>query len=397
MSVLVMFVFGLLSVAFLGTGLNFLSAGLTGQGASTLPASTSVVLGAALLCVALFGRLAVRTGLGRRTPSGTVAFAALPPGSVHRLAQPDGAVLNVTTYGPDDAPAVVFTHGWELTGAEWFYAHQALAQQYRVVVWDLPGLGHSRGPQDQEYALARQAEYLQAVLDLAGPRPVLLAGHSIGGMVTLTWCAQAAPEQLRRVAGLVLSHTTPTNPLRTTWGAPLLTRLEQVLLRPLCKLTIALSPLVRVLNALCYLNGLAYLCHHLFQFAGKETREQLEFVAWSGLKANPAVSARGMLGMFDYDARAVLPALPMPVLVVAGNVDKVTLPAVSDELLSAVPKATGVRLTPGGHLGLLEQHQAWTQAVAAFAHDCFRQPSMTRSAPAQSSQPPVLNRRAQAR
>jgi len=249
------------------------------------------------------------------------------------------------------------------------------------LLWDLPGLGQSRAPDDREYDLDRLAGHLKAVLDLAGEQRVILCGHSIGGMITLTFC-RLFPDQLsRQVAGLVLIHTTPTNPVQTAWGAPLLRPLQGPLLRPLCILTIALSPLVRLMNTLAFLNGLSHLGNHLMQFGGTETRGQLDFVARHDLRANPAVAARGMLAMMRYDATEVLPTIPVPTLVIAANRDRATPPWASHLIARQTPHAGEVTLDPAGHLGLLEQHGDWQKAVAEFAGRYLPQ-----SAPPQSAQ-----------
>ena len=75
--------------------------------------------------------------------------------------------------------------------------------------------------------------------------------------------------------------------------------------------TIALSPLVWMLVWLTYLNGSAHLSTHLFQFGGRETREQLDFIIRMVMRANPAVFARGMLARLRDDATAVLPTIPV--------------------------------------------------------------------------------------
>ncbi|MBA3575779.1 MAG: cobyrinate a,c-diamide synthase, partial [Pseudonocardiales bacterium] len=68
---------------------------------------------------------------------------------------------------------------------------------------------------------------LDAVVALAGNAPVVLLGHSIGGMISLTYC-KLFPESVGpRVSGLVLVHTTPTNPVRTTKNAGLYTALQK--------------------------------------------------------------------------------------------------------------------------------------------------------------------------
>lgn len=69
-------------------------------------------------------------------------------------------------------------------------------------------------PEDRDYRLETFAAHLDAVLDLAGGKPAILKGHSIGGMTTLTYCKQYPRNLGTKVAGLVLVHTTYTNPVR---------------------------------------------------------------------------------------------------------------------------------------------------------------------------------------
>jgi hypothetical protein len=146
---------------------------------------------------------------------------ALRTGEVHRIRRPDGSDLRVECYGPADAPTLVLTHGWGASSEEWYYEKTRLADRFRLIVWDEPGLGCSKGPDNHDYRLEKMATDLEAVLALAGDRPVVLVGHSIGGMILQTFC-RLFPETLaRRVAGLALVHTTYTNPLRTAQRAAL--------------------------------------------------------------------------------------------------------------------------------------------------------------------------------
>ncbi|WP_019584698.1 alpha/beta fold hydrolase [Deinococcus apachensis] len=366
-TLLLVWLMGLLSLALLG-GSAWLIWEWYDNWALNLPADRRLLIaGLLLLALALLGRFLVTPFLGRRPRKGEEDMQPLPGGTVHRLTRPDGAVLHVESYGPQDVPVLLFTHGWGLSRAEWFYAQRHLAGRYRLLLWDLPGLGQSSPPRDRNYDLERLAGHLKAVLDLAGGQRVVLCGHSIGGMITLTFC-RLFPEMLsQQVVGLVLTHTTPTNPVRTAWGAPVLRRLQEPLLRPLCWLTIALWPLVRVMNLLAFLNGLSHLGNHVMQFGGTETRGQLDFVVQHDLRANPAVAARGMLGMMRYQALDVLPTLRIPVLVIAADRDKATLPEASDVITREAPQVEEVTLAPAGHLGLLEQHGGWLGAVSAFA------------------------------
>lgn len=345
-----------------------------------LPADQRLLIaGLLLLLVALFGQFLVAPFLGRRARSGEEEPHTLPEGTVQRLSRPDGTVLHVESHGPADAPVLLFTHGWGLSSAQWFYARRHLAGRYRLVLWDLPGLGQSQGPRDHQYDLTRLADDLQAVLEAVGTQPVILCGHSIGGMITLTFCRRFPERLARQVVGLVLIHTTSTNPMHTSWGAPWVRALQGPLIRPLCFLTILLSPVMRVMNGLSFLNGSSHLSTHLMQFGGQETRGQLDFIVRLAMRANPAVVARGMLAMLRYEAADVLPTIPVPTLVVSASGDRATLPEASRFITRNVPHAEEVVLSPAGHLGLFERPEVWAKAVDDFAHRCLRAPSRTES------------------
>src|SRR5205823_14486045 len=67
-------------------------------------------------------------------------------GEVHRIRRPDGSEIRVECYGPPDAPPVVLTHGWGSDSTEWYYPKTHLADRFRLIVWDEPGLGLSKQP-----------------------------------------------------------------------------------------------------------------------------------------------------------------------------------------------------------------------------------------------------------
>jgi pimeloyl-ACP methyl ester carboxylesterase len=172
----------------------------------------------------------------------------------------------------------------------------------------------------------------------------------------------------RRVAGLVLTHTTPTNPVRTTSGAAFLSAIEKPVLVPLMYLTIALSPLVWLMNWLSYVNGSAHLATKQSSFGGTETWEEIDFFTKFQPQAPPAVMARGMLGMMRYDATQTLARISVPVLVVAGDRDPVTKPEASERIHSGVPRSQLVTLAPAKHLGLIEHDVRYADAVREFAY-----------------------------
>lgn len=327
------------------------------------------VIGIVLLLWTLAGGLFVRgfLRLTRRSPVADDHPTQMRGGEVHRLRRPDGSELQIETYGPADGFPIIVTHGWGMNSTEWYYLKQQLTDTFRLIVWDLPGLGLSTQPTNHDYSLENLAGDLEAVLALAGNRPALLLGHSIGGMITLTFC-RLFPEALgTRVAGLVLVHTTYTNPVRTTQGAKLFTALERPLIVPLLHLTIWLSPLVWLLNWLSYLNGTAHLSTKQSGFAGTETWEQIAFATSFQPLASPAVLARGMFGMLAYDATTTLGTINIPVLVVPGDRDPVCKPEASEHMHQGIRSAQLAPLLPAKHMGLLEHNQNFAVRVREFA------------------------------
>lgn len=289
-------------------------------------------------------------------------------GELREVLRPDGTRLHAEVSGPEGAPVLVFTHGWGNDATQWYYSRRSLCRDYRVITWDLPGLGRSEPKRDRDYRLERMADDLEAVLSAAGGRPAYLVGHSIGGMISLTLCKLLGKRLGRKVAGLVLAHTTPANPVRTALFSP-------PLLVALCYLMIALAPLVWVGNWLAYCNGSLYLQTLLSGFR-QPSRAELDFAARFSARAWPGVVARGMLGMMRYDLTEDLRHIRVPALVIAGSHDPLLPPSRSARVLAKLlPKARYAELEGASHNGFMEQHYRFDLLVTEFVKQTESRPS----------------------
>src|SRR3954452_17320103 len=106
----------------------------------------------------------------------------------------------------------------------------------------MPGLGHSKKPKRGDYSLERHAQDLEAVLGVTASKVALLVGHSMGGMVLLTFC-RLFPQHLgTAVRGLALVDTSYTNPVRTTTAAAAVGAIKKPVLDPLLHVTAWLAP-----------------------------------------------------------------------------------------------------------------------------------------------------------
>ena len=279
--------------------------------------------------------------------------------------RPDGSRLHVEILGQDEGPTLLFTHGWSLDSSVWNELVDVLGRRYRIVVWDLAGLGSSKGPTNGDYSLEKMAQDLAAVAENSGQGPLILVGHSIGGMISQTFCRLHSKQLGTRVAGIVLLHTTYTNPLRTAFGRTVWKAIERPILVPLNYLTIWLSPLAWLSNLQSYLSGNLHIFTRIASFSGRQTWGQLNHGAWLAAKAWPAAIARGNLAMLAFDEQKTLPLVDVSVLVIAARHDRMTCPDASERLAELLPHSMETAVD-GGHLGFWEQPQRVCEVISEF-------------------------------
>lgn len=329
-----------------------------------------LVLGVAVLLLlwvfaGRFGALVLRESMPRHN-----AANAFPP-ITKRVKAPSGAVLAVTETGPDRAPRLVFTHGWGADRREWTWARESLGMDFRLVTWDLPGLGESSEIPDGVYSMERMARDLEAVVEATGESRALLVGHSIGGMLQLTAAKNRGGQLPPNVEGMVLLNTTYTNPTNTVQGHNVSSALQGPVYEPLLHVVRFTSPLVQGLNWLSYTSGLAHLQNATRSFAGQESAEQLDFASAYYYRSSPSVVAKGVLAMMHWDASDVLRKVTAPVLVVTGYQDVTTLPEASVRIHRQMPHASLVGVDRAAHLGPIERHEVYNEAIRNFATGVF--------------------------
>ncbi len=112
-------------------------------------------------------------------------FSVLMANAASHHASIDGHRIHYTSHG-SGSKAIVFIHGWTCDHTFWRLDLKALGAGRRVLLVDLPGHGLSDKP-EISYSQALFARAVNAVLDHAGVSRAVLAGHSMGTPVALTF------------------------------------------------------------------------------------------------------------------------------------------------------------------------------------------------------------------
>ena len=153
-----------------------------------------------------------------------------PPGS-RTVTTDDGVPLHVEVDGDPDAPVtVLFSHGFTARLVEWDLQRAALRDRARLVLWDQRGHGRSGWTKLTRATIDRTGRDLGEVLDATTPSgPVVLAGHSMGGMSILALARQRPDLFGDRVVGVFLLATSAGGLVETGvlgWSIKLIRKLK---------------------------------------------------------------------------------------------------------------------------------------------------------------------------
>jgi pimeloyl-ACP methyl ester carboxylesterase len=352
-----------------------------GRRAALVGAAAGVVAAGAAVGLAAERYAVGRSFRGADDPWADEPFGELA-GTVVPVRADDGVDLHVEVDGPfpDDRRGgsrppvtIVFCHGLALNRHSWHYQRRDLGDLGRLVFWDQRGHGRSaRGP--SEHATIDQlGQDLLAVLDATAPKgPVVLVGHSMGGM-TIMALADQHPELFGdRVIGVALIATSPGRLAEVTFGVP--AAAGRALRR--------IAP-----GALTALNRRPALVSR-----GRRLGSDIEFVLtkrYSFSTDVPPSLVRFVQQMHDstpldvlaelfpaFDAHDKLEALEVlngvETLILAGERDQMTPADHSREMVERVPGAELAIVPDAGHLVMLEHHDVVTDHLRSLVERALR-------------------------
>lgn len=281
----------------------------------------------------------------------------------------DGTALHAEVFGPEDGSTVVLAHGWTEELSFWGPVIRRLtAAGLRAVAYDLRGHGRSSPAADADYALARFGDDLEAVLDAAGDERVTVAGHSLGAMSIAAWAQRHDPGRRARAAALINTG------LGDLWASNLLFgELATLLNRPWAGRAFLGSHL-RVPPFSTPLQEA--LIRHL-AFGPHASRGAVAFYERMLIHCPADARAATGLALSQMDLWDALARLTIPTLVVDGERDRLTPPALAQRMARELPDCVGlIELPDTGHMSPLERPQAISDALLRLVKETDEAPEV---------------------
>ncbi len=305
-------------------------------------------------------------------------LSALPPTRTTTVAADDGVPLSVEELDPAGGGraelTVVLVHGFALDRRSWYYQRRALARNadpsVRQVLYDQRGHGRSGVPSERSCTIEQLGRDLDVVIRSVAPDgPLVLVGHSMGGM-TIMALAEQRPELFAdRVRGVAFIGTSAGDVGRRGLPRPLLSKY---------------NPVTRTVGGLAAWQPV--LVEWIRSAGGGLTRQGVRNLAFGdhSVRGEPVDFMVRMLNVTSvpvltyflstlgtHDRLAALAGLRhCEVLVLSGDQDRLTPFAHAERITEELPDATLVRAGGAGHMVMLEQPELVTGELISLLRDC---------------------------
>ena len=287
----------------------------------------------------------------------------------------DGTHLYVDVLGSDDRPTLVFAHGYALSHRIWHFQRRDLDDEFRIVTYDQRGHGASERAVSGDYSVHALGRDLSAVIEAThrGDGPVIVVGHSMGGMSLLAYVEQYPESLVDRIAGVVLMSTSGSDVVTGGVVSAGLAAVNGLGTRVARR---AFSALGRRRGsdeqAHPASNDLSYLMTKVIGLSSSASPAHVAFT--EQLLLDTPTPVKAALGpMFtSLDLRSAAPLLKTPTLVMVGEHDRLTPPAQAERLVGLLPDAELVVLPGIGHMTPLEAHAEVNAHIRAFARRVLR-------------------------
>jgi pimeloyl-ACP methyl ester carboxylesterase len=308
-------------------------------------------------------RRIVSKRIGRSSAADVEEFFSLRSGGPDVLT-PDGVVLHTEVDdGPADDFTLLFVHGYGLNLDCWHFQRQHFRGQLRQIFYDQRSHGRSGRSEAELCRIPQLAEDLYQVLqEVVGETPVILIGHSMGGM-TIMRLAQSRPDLFgTQILGVALLCTSAGemashSPIR---GIPGRTfhRIAEPLMAGLNRIPELVAQGRRAGS------DLGYVVTRRLAFGPDVPPSYVDFASEMLAEIPLEVVADYFPAFEEVDEFRALEVLStVPTVVVGGEDDVITPIEHTARIIDLLPKAEAIRVENCGHLGMIEKHEVFDDAL----------------------------------
>jgi non-heme chloroperoxidase len=277
----------------------------------------------------------------------------------HTVEGGDGLRLHVREWGRADGPPILFIHGLSQSHLCWARQYDSqLADEFRLVAYDLRGHGMSQAPLEPEHYTDERlwADDVAAIIDqLCLDRPVLV-GWSYGGFIICDYVRTHGQDRIAAinlVGGVVALGPAAFG---TVIGPGFLDHFPDAIAEDLPANIRGMRGLVKGWPAKPY------------------PPEEIETLLCSAMVVPAHIRAN--LAAREIDGDDVLRTLHVPLLVSHGHADTVVLPAMAEHILATCPAAEPSWYDGVGHTPFLEQPERFNLELAALTRRVATPPTL---------------------
>jgi pimeloyl-ACP methyl ester carboxylesterase len=269
---------------------------------------------------------------------------------IHTIAGGSGVKLHVREWGKAGAPAILFIHGWSQNHLCWRNQYESkLAEEFRLVAFDLRGHGMSEAPEAKENYTepGPWADDVAAIIDhLHLDRPVLV-GWSYAGFIICDYIREHGQDAIGAINFVGAAVTLDAAAFGVLIGPGFLDHVPGATADDIPSNIQAVREFLRG----CTAQPLA--------------QEELETALCWNMVVKPQVRAALVTRVINSDD--VLRGLHVPVLMTHGRHDRVILPAMGDHILKGCGTGAASWYQHAGHIPFMEDPLRFNFELAEFA------------------------------
>ncbi|MGI5127430.1 alpha/beta fold hydrolase [Pseudonocardia sp. CA-107938] len=303
-----------------------------------------------------------------------------PPGESVSVISDDGLRLDCEEIAPLDGGTadvtLVLVHGFALDRRTWHFQRRTFAEltepRVHQVLYDVRSHGRSeRGPRES-CTIEQLGRDLECVIRTLVPEgPIVLVGHSMGGMTVMALAEQHPELFEERIIGVGLVSTSAGEVGAQGLPRALLSR-RNPFTRGVGLLAKAQPTLVETGRRL--LGDIIWAITRNFAYGDHNVEPWMVDLVDTMISANAVDALTDFVDTVNsHDRIAALPALAgCEVLVAAGDADRVIPFSHAERIAGELADATLVRFPGVGHMPMLEQHEAMDDALVELVRRSMR-------------------------